>query len=249
MADLSKPQPPGTAPAAPADLSQAQANRLNAEAVKLVAEANESRVRQLKALEEIIASLQRNLAAEAERLKQSEQQLHSREAKLVEQIVVERQQAESARTQLRAAQQEAERIREESDHFQARLWPAALRGEPWRPWRVQLLSRADAPAFLLLARLHTAAALENSGRQITMELLRDLGRSVYETCPDDAQKLAQALNQAAAGQFEIRTVRPGDRIDNKLMKPSAPGLVEVRSVSGWSVRDAKGQWQFLAEVS
>lgn len=236
---------------APTDASQAETNRLNAEAVKLIAEANESRVRQLKALEDLIASLQRNLAAEAERLKQFEHDLRAREAKILEEIQVEHRQAETARAQLRAAQQEAKCIREESDRLQAQLWPAAVRGDPWRAWRAQLLTRAatDGPASLLLARLHTAAALEQSGRPLTMELLRDLGRSVYETCADDAQRLAQALTQAAAGQFEIRTVRPGDRIDNKFMKPSAQGLVEVRSISGWSIRDAKGLWQFLAEVS
>jgi hypothetical protein len=102
---------------------------------------------------------------------------------------------------------------------------------------------------LLVARLHTAAALERSGRPLSMELVRDIGRCVYETYGAQAEKIAQALTQAARGQFDIKTVRAGDRVDNKFMKPSASGLVEVRTVLGWAVRDAKGSWQFLAEVS
>jgi hypothetical protein len=144
-----------------------------------------------------------------------------------------------------------QRVRDESERLQAQLWPAAFRAEPWRAWRGQVLSRAatEGPTSLLLARLHCAAALEQSGRPLTMELLRDIGRSVHETFSGEAQKIAQALTQAAGGQFEIRTVRPGDRVDNKFMKPSAGGMVEVRAVSGWAVRDAKGAWQFLADVS
>ena len=102
---------------------------------------------------------------------------------------------------------------------------------------------------LLLARLHAAAALERSGRPIPMELLRELGRSVYETYAAQAERIAQALTQSARGQFDIKTVRVGDRVDNKFMKPLGSGLVEVRSVLGWAVRDARGNWQFLAEVS
>jgi hypothetical protein len=240
----------GSAPV-PADLSQAETNRLNAEAVKLVAEANESRARQLKALEDVVVSLQRSLAAEADRLKQLEHDLRLRETKALDQAQIEHQQADAARAQLQAANQQAQCLREEADRFQIQLWPAALRGEPWAPWRARLLSRAAAegPASLLLARLHTAAALEQSGRPLPLDLLRDLGRSAYEVCAEDAQKLAQALTQTSAGQFEIRTIRPGDRIDNKLMKPATPGLVEVRAVSGWSLRDAKGHWQYLAEVN
>jgi hypothetical protein len=251
-----KTAPAPAAPAAPGgpqttESMEAQTNRLNAEAVKLMAEANESRVRQLKDLETLLASLQHNLSAEAERLQQLEQALRAREAKALEQAQSEHDQAAAARAQLVACQQELHRVREDSEQLHGQLWPAAFRGEPWRAWRVQVLSRAatDGPASLLLARLHAAAALEQCGRPLTMELLRDIGRSVHETFSGEAQKIAQALTQAAGGQFEIRTVRPGDRVDNKFMKPSAGGMVEVRAVSGWAVRDAKGAWQFLAEVS
>ena len=241
-----------SAPAAETTTSlEAKTNRLNAEAVKLVAEANESRVRQLRDLEALLASLQRNLSTEAERLKQLDQDLRTREAKALEQAQSDHNQAEAARARLLACQQELQRVREESERLQGQLWPTTFRGEPWCAWRAQVLSRAatDGPTSLLLGRLHSAAALEKSGRPLTMELLRDIGRSVYETFTGEAQTIAQALTQAAAGQFEIRTVRPGDRVDNKFMKPSAGGMVEVRAVSGWAVRDAKGAWQFLAEVS
>jgi hypothetical protein len=245
-------EPRNSAPAAETTASlEAKTNRLNAEAVKLVAEANESRVRQLKDLEALLASLQRNLSTEAERLKQLEKDLRAREAKALEQAQSEHNQAEAVRAQLLVCQQELQRAREESERLHGQLWPAAFRGEPWCAWRAQVLIRAasDGPTSLLLARLHSAAALEQSGRPLTMELLRDIGRSVHETFSGEAQKIAQALTQAAAGQFEIRTVRPGDRVDNKFMKPSVGGMVEVHSVSGWAVRDAKGAWQFLAEVS
>jgi len=255
---ISEPRKTAPLPATPAasgpattDSTEATTNRLNAEAVKLIAEANESRTRQLKDLEALLASLQRNLSAEAERLKQLDLDLRAREATALEQAQAEHTQADAARAQLLACQQEMQRVREESERLHGQLWPAAFRGEPWRAWRGQVLSRAatDGPTSLLLARLHSAAALEQSGRPLTMELLRDIGRSVHETFGGEAQKIAQALTQAAAGQFEIRTVRPGDRVDNKFMKPSAGGMVEVRAVSGWAVRDAKGAWQFLAEVS
>ena len=135
--------------------------------------------------------------------------------------------------------------------IQAQFWPAGLRAESWGPWRERLLAGAAAEpaAAILLARLHTAAALESSGRPLPLELVRDLGHSVYEACPEDAEKLAQALTQAAGGRFDIKAVRVGDRIDKRFMQPSAAGLVEVRAVSGWAVRDAAGKWQFLADVS
>jgi hypothetical protein len=147
---------------------------------------------------------------------------------------------------------EAARLQQlEADGSQAQLWPAALRGEAWRGWRGRLLARAatEGPAAILFARLHTLAALDLAGRPPPLELARDLGRSVYEAGVDEPEKLAHALTQAAAGRFEIRIVRAGDRIDNKFMKPSASGLAEVRTVAGWAVRDQNGLWQFPAEVS
>jgi DNA repair exonuclease SbcCD ATPase subunit len=285
-----------------------------------VAEANESRARQLRELEEITARLHGNLVAEAERLRLLDAELRQREAKVqeveglyrqaselqrqaeaqagetkraaaelasrqgaaekaeqrareaqqqseesilrakrelaktqaaLEQLQAETTRVEAARSQAAAAQQEAQRLREETEKLQAQLWPAAVRGEAWRPWRERMVRRAAAepPVAILLARLHTAAAFESCARPLALELVRDLGRAVYESCDDDAEKLAQALAQAAGGRFEIRTVRPGDRIDNKFMRPAASGLAEVRAVAGWAVRDANGLWQFPAEVS
>ena len=99
----SEPRKSTPAPAAPAapgaettESMEAQTNRLNAEAVKLVAEANESRVRQLKDLEALLASFQRNLC-QAERLKQLDQDLRDREAKAFEQAQSEHNQADAAR--------------------------------------------------------------------------------------------------------------------------------------------------------
>jgi DNA polymerase III psi subunit len=240
--------PPPTGPASglpgPAleaeDAAHSQANRLNAEAVKLVAEANESRARQLRELEDILARLQQNLVAEAGRLKQLEDQLRARQASLSESEALCREGAELKR---QAQTQVLE--------LQAQFWPAGVRAESWRPWRERLIGRALAEplAAILLARLHTAAALESSGRPLPLEVVRDLGDSVYEASPEDAEKLAQALTQAAGGRFEIKAVRVGDRIDKRFMQPSAGGLVEVRAVSGWAIRDATGKWQFLADVS
>ncbi|MGA2865603.1 MAG: hypothetical protein ABSF95_14115 [Verrucomicrobiota bacterium] len=309
----------GAAPAAAA-AGQAQTDRLNAEAIKLVAEANESRARQLRELEEITACLQRNLVAEAARLKQLDEELRGREAKVreseglyqegaelkrqaetqalenrraladaqarmaeaqkaeqrasqeqesnaaaalqaqneraksqaaLEQLQAESARVETARAQALAAQQETQRLREETEQLQAQSWPAGLRAESWRSWRERVIRRAAAEpaAGILVARLHTAAALERAGRPLTLELVRDIGGSVYETAPEDAEKIAQALAQAAGGRFEIKTVRVGDRIDKRFMQPSAAGLVEVRAVSSWAIRDASGKWQFLAEVS
>jgi hypothetical protein len=237
--------PPTTpGPTAPApeteDAAHSQTNRLNAEAVKLVAEANESRARQLRELEDIVARLHQNLLAEAGRLKQLDDQLQAREARLLESERLYQEAAELKR--------QAERRILES---QAQFWPAALRAESWGPWRERLIRRAAAepPAAILLARLHTAAAMEKSGAPLPLELVRDLGDSVYQASPEDAEKLAQALTQAAGGRFDIKAVRVGDRIDKRFMQPSAPGLVEVSAVSGWAVRDAAGKWQFLADVS
>ena len=150
-----------------------------------------------------------------------------------------------------ATLQEAQRLREQAEKVQAQMLPKAFQDESWRAWREEIIRRAgtEGPVSLLLARLHAAAALERSGRPIPMELLRELGRSVYEAYAGQAERIAQALTQSARGQFDIKTVRVGDRVDNKFMKPLASGLVEVRSVLGWAVRDARGNWQFLAEVS
>jgi hypothetical protein len=213
---------------------------LNAEAVKLVAEANESRARQLRELEDILARLHQNLLAEAGRLKQLDDDLRARDARLGESERLYQEGAElkrQAQTQVRESQ--------------AQFWPAGLRAESWGPWRDRLIGRAAAQpqAAVLLARLHTAAALERAGKPLPLELLRDLGDSVYEASPEDAEKLAQALTQAAGGRFEIKAVRVGDRIDKRFMQPAAGGLVEVRAVSGWAIRDAAGKWQFLAGVA
>jgi hypothetical protein len=163
----------------------------------------------------------------------------------------ERVKAEAVRNDAVRTLQEAQRLRQEAELVQAQLLPTAFQSEPWRVWREEVIRRAatEGPVSLLVARLHTAAALERSGRPLPMELLRDIGRSVYETYSAQAEKIAQALRQAAQGQFDIKTVRVGDRVDNKFMKPSAGGLVEVRAVLSWAVRDAKDSWQFLAEVS
>ena len=216
-----------------------QANRLTAEAVKLVAEANESRARQLRELEDILARLQQNLVAEAARLRQLGDELRAREARLI--------QSEGLCQESAELQRQAERRAVE---LQAQFWPAGLRAEPWRAWRERLIGRtaAEPPAAILLARLHTVAAMEAAGRPVPLELLRDLGESVYEASPDDAEKLAQALTQAGGGRFDIKAVRVGDRVDKRFMRPSAGGLVEVRAVSGWAIRDNAGKWQFLAEV-
>jgi hypothetical protein len=213
---------------------------LNAEAVKLVAEANESRARQLRELEDILARLHQNLVAEAGRLKQLDDQLRAREARLGES---ERLYQEGAELKRQAQTQILE--------SQAQFWPAGVRAQSWGPWRERLIGRAAAepPAAILLARLHTAAALERAGRPLPLELVRDLGDSVYEASPEDAEKLAQALTQAAGGRFDVKAVRVGDRIDKRFMQPAAAGLVEVRAVSGWAIRDAAGKWQFLAGVS
>jgi len=228
----------GPAPEAE-DAARSQTNRLNAEAVKLVAEANESRARQLRELEDILARLHQNLVAEAGRLKQLDDELRAREARLGES---ERLYQEGAELKRQAQTQILE--------SQAQFWPAGVRAESWGSWRERLIGRAAAepPATVLLARLHTAAALERAGRPLPLELVRDLGDSVYEASPEDAEKLAQALTQAAGGRFDIKAVRVGDRIDKRFMQPSAGGLVEVRAVSGWAVRDAAGKWQFLADV-
>jgi hypothetical protein len=163
----------------------------------------------------------------------------------------ERDKAEAVRNEAARSQQEAQRLLDEAEKLQGLLLPKAFQSEIWRAWREEVIRRAtaDGPVSLLVARLHTATALERSGRPLTMELVRDIGRSVYETYSAQGERIAQALTQAARGQFDIKTVRVGDRVDNKFMKPSASGLVEVRTVMGWAVRDAKGSWQFLAEVS
>jgi hypothetical protein len=299
---------------------QTQTNRLTAETLKLIAEANEFGARQLQELKRIGEWLQRDLTAEVGRLAQLDKELREREAavpqaeklygegvelkrqadaqaqdiqrslaeaqarkaaaekaeqraneeiKSSEQAATmaraeqerakalllesqaDREKAEAVRNDAARSLQEAQRLREEAEKLQAQLLPKAFQGEPWRAWREEVIRRAatEGPVSLLLARLHTAAALERSGRPLTMELLRDIGRSVYETYSTQAEKIAQAFAQSARGQFDIKFVRVGDRVDNKFMKPSASGLVEVRAVSGWAVRDAKSSWQFLAEVS
>jgi len=243
--------------AATTEASQTQANRLTGETLKLLAEANEVCARQLQELKRIGGWLQRDLTAETGRLAQLDKDLRERETvvqqaeKLHREGVELKRQAETQAQENRRTLQEAQRLREEAEKVQAQLLPKALQGEPWRAWREEVIRRAatEGPVSLLVARLHTAAALERSNRPLTMELLRDIGRSVYETYSSQAEKIAQALTQTARGQFDLKTVRVGDRVDNKFMKPSASGLVEVRAVSGWAVRDAKGSWQFLAEVS
>jgi hypothetical protein len=299
---------------------QLQTNHLNAETVRLVAEANDICLRQLQGLKRVADWLRRDLVAEAARLAQLECDLRERETKvqhadklyqetaqikrlaeaqalenqcmlaeaqarkvaaeaaesqaaqaaksheeaaacardeqeraksLLAESRADREKAEAVRNEAAGHLQQAQQLLEESEKLQSQLLPAAFQTEPWRSWREELIRRAavEGTFSLLLARLHTAAALERSRRPITMELLRDIGRSVYETCAPQAEKIAQALGQAARGQFEIKTIRVGDRVDNKFMKPAAAGLVEVRAVSGWAVRDAKGNWQFLAEVA
>jgi hypothetical protein len=272
----------------------AETNRLNAQTIKLVAEANAARSHKLQEMEQAARSLQDELAAEARRLNQLEHDLQLRQAKIAEaervlaasagqgrpgshepadekrqaiadavagKIKAEReehwrgeelQKSElTARAQVLAAQQEIERLNAESARRLAQLWPAPLRAEAWRDWRERVLNRAAAegPAALLLARLHTAAAFEKSCRPLPLELVRDIGRSVYEVVAEDAERIAQALSQQAAGRFDLKLVRVGDRVDNKFMKPAAGGMVEVRAVAGWAVRDANGQCQFPADVS
>lgn len=195
---------------------------------------------------------QRRLAEAQERLEAAEEaERHAEEARRKSEAAIAEAQPELEKLkEARADREKAEAALEETRKLQARLWPAGLRGREWESWRDQLIARAaaDTPAAILLARLHLAAALERSGRLLTLELVRDVGRSVYEASADQSEKIAQALTQAAGGQFAIKTVRVGDRVDNKFMKPSAAGVVEVRSVSGWAVRDGKGTWQFPAEV-
>jgi hypothetical protein len=163
----------------------------------------------------------------------------------------EREKAEAIRNEAARNLLEAQRFHAEAERLQSQFLPTPFQGENWRAWREEVIRRAamEGPVALLVARLHTAAALERSGRGLPLELMRDLGRSVYETYGPQAEKIAQAFVQTARGQFDLKTVRVGDRVDHKFMKPSASGLVEVSTVSGWAVRDAKGNWQFLAEVS
>jgi hypothetical protein len=236
-----------------------QANRANAETVKLLAEANESRARQLTELEKVGVWLQRSLTEEAEKLRLLEEALRERQARFQ---TAEKQRLEAqaqqhhaglanAQTQNAKLQQENSQLRSTIAALDGLLWPAAIRDDSWRTWRECLVQRAGAEpsAAALLGRLHLAAALETGGRSAGLELIRDLGRSVYETCPDDAPRLAQALSQGSAGRFEIRTVRAGDRVDNKFMKAASAGLTEVRAPAGWAVRDNNGVWQFPADVS
>ena len=234
----SKPEPEPAPAAEWADCAQVQTQRALAEAVKLVAEANESRGRQLRDLEHIAAWLQRGLVAEAARLKGVASEGPGAAVA-----------AASAETAVLA--QENQRLRQAAERWQAQLWPVSLRTEPWRVWRERLLERAagDPPAAVLLARLHLAAAWERGGKPWPLELARDLGRAVYEAGGDEAEKLAQALTQSAGGRFELRVVRVGDRVDNKFMKAAVGGLVDVRAVASWAVRDQNGLWQFPAEVS
>jgi hypothetical protein len=299
---------------------QTQTNRLMAETLRLIAEANEFGARQLQELKRIGEWLQRDLTAEAGRLAQLDKELRERQA-AVEQaeklyregvelkrqaeaqarenqrslaeaqsrkaaaekaeqkareeiksneqaaataraeqerantLLIEsqagREKAEAVRNEAATSLQAAKRLREEVEAVQGQLLPKAFQQETWRAWREEVIRRAatEGPVSLLLARLHAAAALERSGRPMPMELLREVGRSVYETYGPQAEKIAEALTQHSRGRFDIKTVRVGDRVDNKFMKPSASGLVEVRNVLGWAVRDAKGSWQFLAEVS
>ena len=299
---------------------QTQTNRLTAETLRLIAEANEFGARQLQEMTRLGEWLQRDLTAEAGRLAQLDKELRERQA-AVEQaeklhregvelkrqaeaqaqenqrslaeaqsraaaaetaeqkaqearksneqsattacaeqerakaLLLEsqagREKAEAVRNEAARSLQEAKRLREEIESVQGQLLPKAFQEESWRAWREEVIRRAatEGPASLLLARLHAAAALERSNRPMPMELLRELGRSVYETYGPQAEKIAEALTQNSRGKFDIKTVRVGDRVDNKFMKPSATGLVEVRNVLGWAVRDAKGSWQFLAEVS
>jgi hypothetical protein len=313
-------QPSAAGETSTIEACQTQTNRLTAETLKLIAEANEFGARQLQELKRIGDWLQRDLIAEAGRLTQLDKDLRAREAavqqaeklhregielkrqadvqaqenqrglaeaqtrkaaaekaeqrareetKANEQAAIaaraeqerakalllesraDREKAEAIRNDAARSLQEAQRLRKEVGQLQAQLLPSVVQGEAWRAWREEVIRRAatDGPVALLVARLHTAAALERSGRPLTMELLRDIGRSVYETYGVQAEKIAQALSQAARGQFDIKTVRVGDRVDNKFMKPATSGLVEVRAVLGWAVRDARGSWQFLAEVS
>jgi flagellar biosynthesis GTPase FlhF len=306
--------------AATTEACQTQTNRLTAETLRLIAEANEFGARQLQELKRIGEWLHRDLVGEAGRLAQLDKDLRERqtvvqrdeklyregvelklqaeaqaqenqrglaeaqsrkaaaekaerraseEIKSNEQAAAtaraeqerakalllesqsEREKAEAVRNDAARSLQEAQQLHEETEKLQAQLLPKAFQGESWRAWREEVIRRAatEGPVSLLVARLHTAAALERSARPLTMELLRDIGRSVYETQGQQAEKIAPALAQNGRGQFDIKTVRVGDRVDNKFMKPSASGLVEVRNVLGWAVRDAKGSWQFLAEVS
>lgn len=299
---------------------QTQTNRLTAETLRLIAEANEFSARQLAEMKRIGEWLQRDLVAEAGRLAQLDTELQAREAAvpqaeklyreaaelkrqadvqaqdnhrvlaeaqnrkaaaetaeqrareviksseeagakarteqerakaLLSQSQADRQKAETVRNDAERTLQEAQRLREQAEKVQSQMLPKAFQDESWRAWREEIIRRAGAegPVSLLLARMHAAAALEHSGRPIPMESLRELGRSVYEAYAGQAERIAQALTQSARGQFDIKTVRVGDRVDNKFMKPLASGLVEVRSVLGWAVRDARGNWQFLAEVN
>jgi hypothetical protein len=197
---------------------------------------------------ELKAREERDLTEQAAARARADQQ---RSKRLLLEGQAKLQQAEAIRADAMGHITRAESLFKELATVQGHLLPIAFRGEPWRTWREELIRRAasDGSAYLLLARLHTAAALERSERPLPMELARDIGRSVYEADSAHAEKIAQALTEAARGQFDIKTVRTGDRVDNKFMKPAMSGLVEVRAVSGWAVRDAKGSWQFLAEVS
>jgi len=239
----------------PAEAGQAQTLRALAEAVKLGAEANESRARQLRELEYVAEWLQRGLTAEAGRLEPAAGEPRT-PGMVSENTPLEPRRLEAARlakleTRAESLEQENHRLRASLNRFESCWWPKALAGDAWRPWRDHLLERAvsDAASDLLLARLHLAAAWERTGRPLPLELARDIGRSVYEAGGDEAERLAQALTQAASGRFEIRTVRVGDRVDNKFMKPAVSALVDVHSVASWAVRDPNGLWQFPAEVS
>jgi hypothetical protein len=82
-----------------------------------------------------------------------------------------------------------------------------------------------------------------------MDSLRSLGRSVYEAYPQDAERIAQALNQTAASKFNIKTVQAGEDVDRLFMDP-APGTGRcVKAVLGWAIRDASNNWQYKAEVN
>jgi hypothetical protein len=191
-------------------------------------------------------------AEEAKRAAQDEQE---RAKKLFEQDQMERQALEKAQKEASRGREETERIQEESRKLQAQLWPSGLKGEKWQDWRDDIVKRAtsDNSIALLLGRLHIAAALEQAN-ETQLEVLRDISRQLYKTFADRVDLIvgiAETFNQAARGQFVIKTVRVGDNMDPNFMRPpgGSRNSTQVNKVTSWAIRDASGNWQFPAEVA
>jgi hypothetical protein len=147
----------------------------------------------------------------------------------------------------------AQRTQEVIDSLRRQLWPSCLVGGEWSAWREKIEGRSAGAdvAGVLLARLHTLAAIERMGKDQPFDLLREIGRLVYECGEEECviAGLCEALNRIGSGRFRLKLVKVGDDVDRTMNRVGTSTTdLKVREVKSWVVMDRDGNVRCPAEI-